>query len=72
MEYLDTYQQNFQLKKQKRTIRSSYESEKDALNELIQCQKEISALNKKLFFLCKNYNEQRWLRSKGLLFFSED
>lgn len=72
MEHLDTYQQSIHAKNRKGVARPPHETLKDTLNELIQCQKEITALNKKLFSLCKNDKELHWLKSRGLLNFPED
>jgi len=69
MEHFDT---NVHIKNKKSVARPPHETLKDTLNELIQCQKEITELNKKLFSLCKNDKELHWLKSRGLLNFPED
>ncbi len=70
MEHLDTF--NARGKNEKVAVPSSHETLEGTLNELIQCQKEINALNKKLFALCKNDKEQDWLKSRGRLNFLTD
>ncbi|MEK9629980.1 MAG: hypothetical protein VW455_13295 [Nitrospinota bacterium] len=72
MEYPKTCQPDILKENGEDTVRSSQKTLKSTLNELIQCQKEISELNKKLFSLCKSDKELQWLKSKGPFYLPED
>lgn len=54
MEHLDTYKQKAHNLIENDTAHSSKKTLKYTLDELIKCQKEITALNKKLLSLCNS------------------
>ena len=70
MESLDDCQQNILSQEIKGAGHSADQTWNDTFKKLIQCQKEINALNNKLFTLCKNDKERNWLKSKRLLYFT--
>lgn len=53
MEHLDSYEQKGHILSENDTAHSSQKTLKYTLDELIKCQKEITALNKKLLSLCR-------------------
>ncbi len=67
MEHLDDYEQNVHNPCGHGTEHSSKDTLKYTLDELIKCQKEITALNKKLLSLCNSDTKLHWLQSRGFL-----
>jgi hypothetical protein len=67
MEHLNSYEQKVHNPSENETAHPSQESLKDTLNELIKCQKEITALSKKLLSLCNSDTKLHWLQSRGFL-----
>ena len=72
MEHLDSYEQKAHNPSGNDTAHPSQTTLKYTLDELIKCQKEITALNKKLLSLCNSYTKLQWLQSRGFLNFPAD
>jgi hypothetical protein len=72
MEHLNSYEQKVSNPSETGTARSSQKTLKYTLDELIKCQKEITALNKKLLSLCNSDAKLNWLQSRGSLNFPAD
>ncbi len=67
MEYLDSYEQKTPNSSGNGTAPPSKDTLKYTLDELIKCQKEITALNKKLLSLCNSDTKLHWLQSGSFL-----
>jgi len=72
MKHLNSYEQKVHNPSENDTTHPSQKTLKDTLNELIKCQKEITALNKKLLSLCNSDTKLHWLQSRGFLNSSSD
>jgi hypothetical protein len=67
MEHLDSYEQKNHNPSRNDTVDLSNKTLEHTLDELIKCQKEITALNKKLLSLCNSDTKLHWLQSRGYL-----
>jgi len=72
MGHLNNYEPKFYNPSANDTTHSSQETLNRTLDELIKCQKEITALNKKLLSLCKSDTKLHWLQARGFLNFPVD
>ena len=72
MEPLDSYEKKAHNPSGNDTANPSQTTLKYTLDELIKCQKEITALNKKLLSLCNSDTKLQWLQSRGFLNFPAD
>jgi hypothetical protein len=72
MEHLDSYKQKTHNPSENDTEHLSHTTLKYTLDEFIKCQKEITALNKKLLSLCNSDTKLHWLQSRGFLNFPAD
>ena len=72
MEHLDRYEQKAHNPSGNDTAHLSQTTLKYTLDELINYQKEITALNKKLLSLRNSDTKLQWLQSRGFLNFPAD
>ena len=72
MEHLDSYEQKAHNPSGNDTAHASQTTLKYTLDELIKCQKEITALNKKLLSLCNSDTKLQWLQLRGFFNFPAD
>jgi hypothetical protein len=72
MEHFNSYKQKVYSPNRNDTPCSSQETLKNTLDEWIKCQKELTALNKKLLSLCKSDTKLHWLQARGFLNFPVD
>jgi hypothetical protein len=72
MEHLNSYEKKVYNPSGIDTAHSSQETLKYTLDEWIKCQKELTALNKKLLSLCNSDAKMHWLQSRGFLNFPFD